>query len=170
MIEVRTEVSEDSPVVRDVHMAAFGGDAEARLVDLLRSRRKAAVALVAVIDGRIVGHIVFSPVTVAQAPDDCRAVGLGPMAVLPEFQNKGIGSKLVMEGLEVCRRAGYAVVVVLGHTKYYPRFGFSRAKDHGLESEYNAPNAFMVMELTNGMLQKIAGLVRYVAEFREAGC
>jgi putative acetyltransferase len=128
------------------------------------------MALVAVVDGHVVGYIVFSPVTVAQSPDDCRAVGLGPMAVLPEFQNKGIGSQLVTEGLEACRRAGYAVVVVLGHTKYYPRFGFSRAKDHGLQSEYNAPNAFMVMELTNGMLQQIAGLVEYVAEFRGAGC
>lgn len=170
MVEVRTEVPEDYPGVRDVHVRAFGGGAEARLVELLRDRRNVAVALVAVVDAHIVGHIVFSPVTVAQAPDDCRAVGLGPMAVLPEFQNKGIGSQLVTEGLEACRRAGYAVVVVLGHTKYYPRFGFSRAKDHGLQSEYNAPNAFMVMELTNGMLQQIAGLVEYVAEFRGAGC
>jgi putative acetyltransferase len=170
MVEVRTEVPEDYPAVRDVHVHAFGGDAEAHLVELLRDRRNAAVPLVAVVDGHIVGHIVFSPVTVAQAPDDCRAVGLGPMAVLPEFQNKGIGSQLVTEGLEACRRAGYAVVVVLGHTKYYSRFGFSRAKDHGLQSEYNAPNAFMVMELTNGMLQQIAGLVEYVAEFRGAGC
>jgi putative acetyltransferase len=170
MAEVRTEVPGDYPAVREVHVRAFGDDAEARLVELLRDRRNLAVALVAVVDGHIVGHIVFSPVTVAQAPDDCRAVGLGPMAVLPEFQNKGIGSQLVTEGLEACRRAGYAAVVVLGHTKYYPRFGFSRAKDHGLQSEYDAPNAFMVMELTNGMLQQMAGLVEYVAEFRVAGC
>jgi putative acetyltransferase len=170
MVEVRTEVPEDYPAVHEAHVRAFGGDAEARLVELLRDRGNAAVALVAVVDGQIVGHIVFSPVTVAQAPDDCRAVGLGPMAVLPEFQNRGIGSQLVTEGLEACRRAGYAVAVVLGHTNYYPRFGFSRAKDHGLQSEYNAPNAFMVMELTKGMLQQIAGLVEYVAEFRGAGC
>src|SRR4029077_14492876 len=103
-------------------------------------------------------------------PENFRGIGLGPMSVLPEFQNKGIGSRLVREGLEACKRDGYDAVVVLGHTKFYPRFGFSRAKDYGLDNEYNATDAFMVMELQVGVLGKISGLVKYAPEFREAGC
>jgi putative acetyltransferase len=120
--------------------------------------------------GSVVGHILFSPVNVAIAPENFRGVGLGPMSVLPEFQNRGIGSSLVREGLEACRRLGYDAVVVLGHTKFYPRFGFTTAKDHGLDNEYNASDAFMVMELKSGVLEGIKGLVKYAPEFREVGC
>jgi putative acetyltransferase len=89
---------------------------------------------------------------------------------LPEFQNRGIGSQLTQAGLDACRKAGYDVVVVLGHPSYYPRFGFSKAKDYGLDNEYNAQDAFMVMELKPGVLRGLAGLVQYAPEFREAGC
>ena len=92
------------------------------------------------------------------------------MSVLPEFQKTGIGSQLVRHGLAACQRAGCDVVVVLGHVQYYPRFGFSRAKDHGLENEYQAEDAFMVLELKKGVLQTIGGLVQFAPEFREAGC
>jgi putative acetyltransferase len=149
---------------------AFGGGVEAHLVELVRKRGKALVSLVATTGGRIVGHIMFSPVTIAQAPENVRSAGLGPLAVLPEFQNRRIGSQLVADRLEACRRAAQDIVVVLGHPTYYPRFGFSRGNDHGLESEYNAPNAFMVMELTPGVFHEIAGgVVRYGSEFRESG-
>ena len=147
MIEIRQETPDDFPAVRDVNERAFGGAAEAQLVDMLRAANKAVVSLVALHQGRVVGHILFSPVTVTQAPENFRGVGLAPMSVLPEFQNKGIGSKLVRDGLEACKREGYDAVVVLGHTKYYPRFGFSRAKDYGLDNEYDALDAFMVVEL-----------------------
>ena len=92
------------------------------------------------------------------------------MSVLPEFQNKGIGSRLVREGLEACKREGYDAVVVPGHTRFYPRFGFSKAKDYGLDNEYNASDAFVVMELQGGVLEGISGLVKYTPEFRDAGC
>jgi putative acetyltransferase len=105
---------------------------------MLRAARKAVFSLVAVDENRVVGHILFSPVTVAEAPENSGAVGLGPMSVLPEFQNRGIGSTLVREDLKACRREGCEIVVVLGHVKYYPRFGFLKAKDYGLDNEYNA--------------------------------
>jgi putative acetyltransferase len=170
MIEIRSERPEDYPEVREVNERAFGGVAEAMLVEMLRAASRAVVSLVAVDQNRVVGHVLFSPVTVAEAPENFSGVGLAPMSVLPEFQNRGIGSRLVREGLEVCRQRGYEVVVVLGHIAYYPRFGFVRAKDCGLDNEYNAVDSFMVMELRKGVLDRIHGLVKYAPEFRETEC
>lgn len=170
VIEIRNERLDDYLAVREVNELAFGRTAEARLVDMLRAANKALVSLVAVDQSRVVGHILFSPVTVAKAPENFRGVGLAPLSVLPEFQNKGIGSKLVREGLEACRRQGYQAVVVLGHIEYYPRFGFVSAKDYGLDNEYDAVDSFMVMELQEGVLKRMHGLVKYAPEFRDADC
>lgn len=170
LVEIRNETPNDYSAIREVNERAFGGAAEAKLVELLRAAKKVVISLVAVHQDRAVGHILFSPVTVAEAPESLQAVGLAPMSVLPEFQNRGIGSSLVREGLEACRRAGCAVVVVLGHTKFYPRFGFLKAKDYGLDNEYSAVDSFMVLGLQDGVLQKIHGLVKYAPEFRDADC
>jgi len=170
MFEIRTEKPDDYAGIREVHVLAFGGDEEANLVELLRNRKKACISLVAMSAHRVVGHIVFSAVSISSAPKTFRGIGLAPLAVLPEFQERGVGSQLTQAGLEACRKAGYDAVVVLGHTSYYPRFGFSRAKDYGLDNEYNAEDAFMVMELRPGALHGLAGLVQYAPEFREAGC
>jgi len=169
-IEIRSETVDDAAAVRNVNERAFGRDAEARLVEMLNAANKALISLVALHQSRVVGHILFSPVTIAESPANFRGVGLGPLAVLPEFQNKGIGSGLILHGLEVCRQEAYDVVVVLGHTSYYPRFGFMRAKDYGLDNEYNAEDAFMVLELKSGVLQKLNGLVKYAPEFRISEC
>ena len=115
MIAIRNETPDDRAAIRDVNERAFGRHDEATLVDMLRSANKAVVSLVALDQGRVVGHILFSAVTVAVAPENFRGLGLGPMSVLPEFQNRGIGSRLVREGLEACKRDGYDAVVVLGH-------------------------------------------------------
>lgn len=170
MIEIRVERPDDVSAVRHVNELAFGGSAEARLVDELRAANKAVISLVAQHGDRVVGHILFSPVTVTNAPESFRGAGLAPMSVLPEFQNQGIGGRLVHDGLAACRDAGYDVVVVLGHVGYYPRFGFAKAKDSGLDNEYGAEDAFMVLELRDGALKRISGLVRFAPEFQEAGC
>ena len=132
MIEIRHETPDDVPAVREVNEQAFGRFAEANLVDMLRAAQKAVISLVALHQGRVVGHILFSPVTVAQAPEHFRGIGLAPMSILPEFQNKGIGSALVRDGLGACQREGYDAVVVLGHTKFYARFRVFESK--GLRS------------------------------------
>ena len=170
MTEIRSEHPDDVAAIRNVNERAFGSPGEAELVDMLRAANKVAVSLVAQRDDQVVGHILFSPITVANAPGSCRGVGLAPMSVLPEFQNTGIGSRLVREGLVACRQAGYEVVVVLGHINYYPRFGFARAKDFGLDNEYEAVDAFMALELNKGALKEISGLVKFAPEFQEAGC
>jgi putative acetyltransferase len=170
MIRIRDERPDDIAVIRNVNERAFGSSAEARLVDRLRAANKAVISLVAQHGNQVVGHILFSPVTVANAPESFRGAGLAPMSVLPEFQNQGIGSRLIRDGLIACRAAGYDVVVVLGHVGYYPRFGFAKAMDYGLENEYDASDAFMVLELRKGALERIGGLVKFALEFRDAGC
>lgn len=164
MILIRAETLEDHGFVRRINELAFGQRNEADLVDALRANARPYVSLVAVVDEEVVGHIFFSPVSVESEGGDFNAMGLAPMAVLPEHQNRGIGSQLVRKGLKECRREG--IVVVLGHPNYYPRFGFVPASLKGLRSEYDvADEVFMVVELTEGALNGRRGLVKYHPEF-----
>lgn len=165
---VRNEHEKDIDAVRDLNEAAFEGAAEAELVDLLRERADPYLALVEESkEGLIRGHIVFTPVTHIDR-SDLRILGLGPMAVLPEFQRSMIGSALVTKGLEVCREKGFGGVVVLGHPEYYPRFGFVPASQYGIRSEYDVPDeVFMALELREGYLTDAAGLVKYHPAFGE---
>lgn len=166
MITIRPERSADRTAVRGLDEAAFEGTDEADLVDRLREEAVRYLALVAVVDGEVVGHIAFSPVTLDPLRPDLDLRGLAPMAVLPAHQRTGIGTALVRDGLEACRRAGAQAVVVLGHPDYYPRFGFRRADTFGLRTEYEAPpEAFMALELVPGSLAGIDGLVRYHPAF-----
>ena len=165
MIVVRAETVEDYSAVRRINEIAFGQTDEAALVDALREARP-YISLVAEEDGRIVGHIFFSPVSIESEGPDVVAMGLGPMAVLPEVQRSGVGSRLVREGLAACRRSGSHVVVVLGHPDFYPRFGFVPAAGKGLRCKWPVPDeAFMVAELSPGALQGSRGLVEYRPEF-----
>jgi len=168
MILVRPEKSADVAAVHQLNERAFGRPAEANLVDALRTRGKVALSLVAEEDGRVVGHILFSPVTIASGESTFSALGLAPMAVLPELQRRGIGSLLVATGLAECRKAGYAAVVVLGHPEYYPRFGFIPASRYGIKCEYDVPDeVFMLIELRAGALRGCAGTAKYQPEFSE---
>ena len=165
---IRSEKPEDVPAIRIVNERAFGGAAEADLVDALRRNGKATISLVAEDDGRVVGHILFSPVTIETSERELVGVGLAPMSVIPERQNQRIGSLLVEEGLRRCREEGHRFVVVLGYPNYYPRFGFVPASRFGIKSEYDvADEVFMVMELGEGALSGCAGVVKYQPEFDE---
>jgi putative acetyltransferase len=166
VISVRLEQPDDSSGIHETNELAFGGPLEANLVDALRGCDR-YLSLVATLDERVVGHILFTPVTMEPSVDR-RVAGLGPMAVRPEHQRSGIGSHLIRAGLEACRRSGYAAVVVLGHPEYYPRFGFSPAHAFGLTCEFpSPPEAFMAMELEDGALSRVRGLVRYQPQFAE---
>jgi putative acetyltransferase len=166
MIVIRAETIEDQAEIRRVNELAFPGPSEADLVDALREHAAPIISLVATLDGEVVGHIFFSPVTIESEEAASTAMGLAPMAVLPTHQNQGVGSSLVREGLKECSRLGHDIVVVLGHANYYPRFGFVPASSKGLRSEYDVPDeVFMVTELKPGALAGPSGLVKYHPEF-----
>jgi putative acetyltransferase len=165
-VTIRDEKPEDVIAIRHLNEEAFGQPLEARLVDLLRANQAVLLSLVATVEDRVVGHILYSPVCVGSDPSELRGAGLGPMAVLPEFQRRGIGSKLIAEGNERLRKSGCPFIVVVGHPEYYPRFGFQIASGHGLRCEWEVPDeAFMVLPLDASKLSAISGLVRYRDEF-----
>lgn len=164
---IRLEAVRDREAVRHLNEAAFGGPVEADLIEALHRENALTVALVAQLDGEVVGHIVFSPVSLEPATAQ-PLVGLGPMAVAPPFQRRGIGMSLVQEGLNRCRAAGAEAVVVVGHAEYYPRFGFRPAHQFGLRCEFDVPGeAFMALELAPNSLQHVSGVVRYHHTFSQ---
>lgn len=162
---IRDEQLADAAAVWQVNAEAFGREAEARLVEALRRQAQPLISLVAEADGAIVGHILFTPVTLAGQPQ-LRIMGLAPMAVLPTQQRQGAGSALVRAGLARCLEQGFDAVVVLGHPAYYPRFGFTPAAARGLRSEYEVPDeAFMVLELRPDALRGASGTLAYHPAF-----
>jgi putative acetyltransferase len=164
-MEIRAERPRDVAQIRLLNIAAFNREAEANLVDLLRTDAHPTISLVADVGGEIAGHILFSPVTVSARPE-LLVMGLAPMGVIPQKQRQGIGSALVERGVDECRRLGAAALVVLGHPGFYPRFGFAPASRFGLRSEYDVPeDVFMAMELAEGVLTAAPGLVTYHPAF-----
>ncbi|MBS0209314.1 MAG: N-acetyltransferase [Planctomycetes bacterium] len=167
-ISIRPETPADVVAVREVNRRAFGRDGEARLVDALRDEGYVRVSLVAEVDGQVVGHVLFSELPIVIADGEVPALSLAPLAVLPEFQRRGIGGELVRHGLEICRERGHRIVIVLGWPHYYSRLGFSAALARPIESPY-AGDAWMALELTPGSLRGITGRVEYPPPFSECG-
>jgi putative acetyltransferase len=168
MIRIRPERSEDIESIRELNVRAFHGEDEANLIAAIRDSNYfiPVLSLVAVEDDRIVGHILFSPVTIESSESSVTALALAPMAVVPECQNKGIGADLVKHGLEVCKKLGHTIVIVVGHPEYYPRFGFKPAREYGLEAPFEVPDdAFMALELVPGALENVRGMVKYNPAF-----
>lgn len=163
---VRPEGPADHEQVAQVLAEAFGGPAEARLVELLRGSPAYVpeLALVAEVDGAVVGHILFTVVDVGGVP----ALALAPMAVAPAHQRRGIGSALVRAGLERAQARPEAAVIVLGHPDYYPRFGFRRAGAFGIEPPWpGVPDeAFLVYPLP-AYTEACRGVVAYPPAFDE---
>lgn len=168
IVSIRLEQPDDIAGVRETNEHAFGEPLEADLVDTLRPASE-FLSLVAITDGRVVGHILFTPIAM-DPPVERRIAGLAPMAVRPEQQRTGIGGQLIRAGLEECRRRGYSAVVVLGHPDYYPKFGFVPAHTFGVTCEFpSPPEAFMALELEPRALSGVAGVVNYRPEFAAVG-
>jgi putative acetyltransferase len=168
-IIIRQETKADYEIIRKVNKKAFGGKNESKLVDAVREDDGfiPELSLVAVKDGAVVGHILFSPIII-KGKAETPALALAPMCVFPEFQNQGIGTALVKHGLEECRRLGHKLVVLVGHEEFYPRFGFVPAGVKGLTLPFEAPpEVFMVLELAPGALNGVAGEVVYPEAFHD---
>ncbi len=167
---IRPGKIEDALLIGRLHERAFGQRVEADLVDTLRRTCPDALSLVAAENDTLVGHVLFTPVVVEGAVRRVVGMGLGPMAVMPDRQRQGVGSRLVMEGLAVLRERRCPFVVVVGHPGYYPRFGFEPASRHGLSSQWkDVPDeAFMVLILDAYEMTGVSGVARYRDEFDDA--
>ena len=162
LIEIREELPADITAIRQVNSRAFEQDQEGNIVEALRLNGAALLSLVAILNGHVVGHIMYSPSSVGSLS----GAALGPMAVLPEHQRQGIGSQLIEAGNRKLKEAGCPFIVVVGHADYYPRFGFRPASNHGIRCEWDVPdNVFMVLVLNQTKMQSVSGLAKYRHEF-----
>ncbi len=165
MIAIRPETRADRPGIDAVNRQAFGGEGEALLIDKLRRDGLVIASLVAVTGGGVVGHLLMSRLEAETASGRrIAAAALGPMAVAPAHQRRGIGSRLVEAGVAACRAAGVELVVVLGYPDFYPRFGFSAALGRKLRAPFSGP-AFMARALKPGVLAEETATVRYPDAF-----
>jgi len=155
---------------RRINEQAFGQLQEANIVDKLRTNCDGLLSLVALQDEKIIGHILFSPVTIEGSFGMLKGMGLAPMAVLPEFQRQGVGSKLIKAGTEILKTSGCPFIIVLGHPEYYPRFGFEPASRYRIKSQWEGvpDHAFMILGLDKTMTNHVLGVAKYRDDFNEA--
>lgn len=165
---VRPATPADAAAIFAVHEAAFGGDAEARLVGMIEADGDALVSLVAGIEGGIVGHILFSRMDVVADGASLSAAGLAPVGVLPHYQGIGLGSMLVREGIARLPALGVQISFVLGHEDYYPRFGYSAQLAEPFASPYAGPH-LMALALDSGLARPQSGRADYAPAFARLG-
>jgi putative acetyltransferase len=164
-MSIRNETAADIPLIRELNRRAFGRDDEADLVDRLRDDGAVIGSMAALQSGHVVGHILFSKVRIERDDDTVEVAALGPMAVDPDHQGGGIGSLLIMRGLDLVRRRGFGAVLVVGYPDYYTRFGFSAEPTAELDAPYSG-DAFMGLELEDDVLSG-GGKVIYAPAFAD---
>lgn len=170
MVSFAHEKNDNVAAIKKVVTTAFGQTNEAKLVEAIRNSQNfiPELSIVAIEEGHLLGHILFSPIVIEAQEQTFSALALAPLAVIPTRQREGIGTELVQFGLSKCRELNHNLVVVLGHPSYYPRFGFQTANQFGIRAPFLVPDeAFMVLELKPSALQDVNGLVRYPAYFDE---
>ena len=161
-MDIREELPADTESIYTVHATSFPDTTEADLVEALREAGHLSISLVCCDRDLLVGHVAFSPVTVN---DTGVGLGLGPIAVLPQYRRQGIAEELIRAGFEASVRLGYKFIVVLGDPSYYRRLGFKAASNWGLVDEYGGGSAFQAIELQDGAIPSSGGSVQYAAEF-----
>ncbi len=168
-VKIRQEIPDDFNAVFEVNKLAFGQDNEAKLVKLLRQSNAFVpeLSLVATVDNKIIGHILFSKIIIVDDNhNEFESLALAPMAVIPEFQQKGIGGQLIRSGLDKAKELQYKSVIVLGHEHYYPKFGFVPADKWNIKTPFDVPdNIFMGIELVTDGLKGVKGTVKYPKAF-----
>lgn len=167
-MNIRCENRCDYQAIAELYQVAFERSSEANLVELIRlsERYIPELALVAELDGAVVGHILFSYIDIS-GQENWQVLSLAPLAVQPEFQRRGIGSALVRVGLEAASVRGESLVIVLGHPQFYSRFGFESSAGYGISSPFPVPKeSFMVKPLKN-YHRRYTGKVIYPPAFNE---
>jgi predicted N-acetyltransferase YhbS len=173
-INIRQETPDDYDRVIELTQEAFetleiSDHTEGQLVEKLRKAPTfiPELSLVAALDGQLVGHILFTPLKIESEQETFESLVLGPVSVLPEFQKQGIGSQLILAGHKKAKELGFQSVILIGHQEYYPRFGYKRASTSGIKTQIPLPSddVFMAVELTEGALSKVSGMVVFPPEF-----
>lgn len=169
-MEIRPETAADIPAIHSLVLSAFRNTAEPALVEALRKEGAAVLSLVAAEEGKVVGHVLLSPVSSEFDLFGKHFLGLAPLAVHPNYQKRGTGSKLVRRSLELALARGYDAVFVLGDPAFFTRFGFARLDDWSLYCDYDVPpQNFMAVPLKPHGLDGSGGLVSYSPVFKELG-
>lgn len=174
-IYIREERPEDYPSVFELIEKAFRGEKysdhqEQFLVERLRKSTAFVpqLSLVCVVENNIVGHILLTEIEIKTSEEKIKSLSLAPVSVLPEFQGKGIGGKLIEAAHQSARDLGYQSVILLGHEKYYPRFGYLLADEFGISLPFDVPKEnCMAIELQPDALKNVRGEVVYPKEFFE---
>lgn len=167
-IQIRNEMPQDYRAVEELTREAFWGsldhvtcDGEHLVVHKLRNSPSFVPELdfVAEVDGKIVGHIIYSLAKVVKADhQEIQVLNFGPLSVHPSYQRMGIGSSLMRHSIAVASQLGYGAIIFYGHPDYYPRFGFKNASQYGIVSrDGSSRDALMAMELVDGALSGVAG-------------
>jgi putative acetyltransferase len=169
MLAVRPETIEDIPWIRILYERSFEQAVEADIVDKLRQACPETLSFVAEDEDRVVGHILFTPAAIESDEKVIQGVALAPMAVMPERQREGIGTRLVKHGFKVLQDRSCPFVIVLGHPAYYPRFGFEPASKYGITCQWEGvpDEAFMILIFDKMAIEGISGVARYRDEFDE---
>jgi len=167
---IRTETEKDFAEVFQLNYLAFGNrEDESKLVEKIRKSPEFVpeLSLVAEMNNEIVGHLLMSKASVTDQEQEYTAIVLAPIAVKPEHQKRGIGRRLIEEGIRRCKALGFGLILLIGHPEYYPRLGFVSARSYGLElTQFEVPDdVFMVYEVIPGELQRIKGELKYPSTF-----
>jgi predicted N-acetyltransferase YhbS len=169
-IIIEPETEDDYQQITRLHITAFKGDREAKLVEKLRKTTKyiPKLSLVAKYENEIIGHILLYPIKIINCKIKCNSLALAPISVLPKFQRNGVGSRLIKEDLEKAQKLGFKSVIVVGHSEYYPKFGFKKASKYGISAPFEVPDiSFFAIELEKNGLKDCHGTVEYPPEFME---
>ncbi|MGA6119155.1 GNAT family N-acetyltransferase [Sphingobacterium anhuiense] len=174
-ITIREEDKKDYLSIFDLIEKAFkdqeySDHQEHYLVEKLRKSKAfvPGLSLVAEVENTLVGHILLTEIKIITTDDELTSLALAPVSVLPEFQGKGIGGKLISEAHQRAKDLGYKSVILLGHEKYYPRFGYKLADEFGISLPFDVPKEnCMAIELEPNALKNIRGEVVYPKEFFE---
>lgn len=167
-IDIRYEKLKDQELIYKLLSESFETNDEEKLVRLLHTDHQSLISLVADFNNEIIGQIILSKMT-AEEDETLEIYGLAPMCVAPEYQNQGVGTKLVEAVIREAKKNKIDGIFVLGHPNYYPRFGFKPTKEYKIKCEYDVPaDVFMALDLSSRLSKLKGQIVFYAEEFKGA--